>query len=115
MGNEDEDDDEEEEEIALDLEEVEAVSKKARQDEEIHTEHMQVLEKLKANQRRDYLKVCLHSTIYFDECFVKLFNFFQFSISNFARFSILSIFSSFVQFSTLSNFQFCPIFNFVHF
>ena len=58
MGNEDEDDDEEEEEIALDLEEVEAVSKKARQDEEIHTEHMQVLEKLKANQRRDYLKVC---------------------------------------------------------
>jgi len=56
MGNEDEDDDEEEEEIALDLEEVEAVSKKARQDEEIHTEHMQVLEKLKANQRRDYLK-----------------------------------------------------------
>ena len=43
MGNEDEDEDEEEEEeIALDLEEVEAVSKKARQDEEIHTEHMQV-------------------------------------------------------------------------
>ena len=78
MGNEDEDDDEEEEEIALDLEEVEAVSKKARQDEEIHTEHMQVLEKLKANQRRDYLKVCLHSTINFDECFVKLFNFFQY-------------------------------------
>ena len=32
----------EEEEIPLDLEEVEAVSKKARQDEEIHSEHMQV-------------------------------------------------------------------------
>lgn len=39
---EEEDDDEEEEEIPLDLEEIEAVSKKARQDEEIHTEHMQV-------------------------------------------------------------------------
>jgi len=53
---EEEEDDEEEEEIPLDLEEVEAVSKKARQDQEIHSEHMQVLEKLKANQRRDYLK-----------------------------------------------------------
>ena len=42
MDNEEEDDDEEEEEIPLDLEEVEAVSKKARQDEEIHSEHMQV-------------------------------------------------------------------------
>ena len=38
----DDDDDDEEEEIPLDLEEVEAVSKKARQDEEIHSEHMQV-------------------------------------------------------------------------
>ena len=75
MDNDDEEDEEEEEEIPLDLEEVEAVSKKARQDEEIHSEHMQVcaqwclvyhrhhqcsspqvLEKLKANQRRDYLK-----------------------------------------------------------
>ena len=107
MGNEDEDDDEEEEEIALDLEEVEAVSKKARQDEEIHTEHMQVLEKLKANQRRDYLKVCLHSTIYFDEF-----------LSNS---SILSYFqfcpiSNFVQFCSFFNFvQFCPFFNFVQF
>lgn len=40
---EEEDDDDEEEEIPLDLEEIEAVSKKARQDEEIHTEHMQVI------------------------------------------------------------------------
>jgi len=56
MGNEEEEDEDEEEEIPLDLEEVEAASKKARQDEEIHSEHMQVLEKLKANQRRDYLK-----------------------------------------------------------
>jgi len=56
MDNEEEEDEDEEEEIPLDLEEVEAVSKKARQDEEIHSEHMQVLEKLKANQRRDYLK-----------------------------------------------------------
>jgi len=56
IDNEEEEDDEEEEEIPLDLEEVEAVSKKARQDQEIHSEHMQVLEKLKANQRRDYLK-----------------------------------------------------------
>ena len=38
----DKDMDNEEEEIPLDLEEVEAVSKKARQDEEIHSEHMQV-------------------------------------------------------------------------
>lgn len=56
MENDEEEDDEEEEDIPLDLEEIEAVSKKARQDEEIHSEHMQVLEKLKANQRRDYLK-----------------------------------------------------------
>ncbi len=40
MENEDEDD-EEEEEIPLDMEEIEAVSKKARQEEEIHSEHMQ--------------------------------------------------------------------------
>ena len=66
MGNDDDDDDEEEEEIALDLEEVEAVSKKARQDEEILTEHAMVLEKLKANQRKDYLKVCLIIT--FSKC-----------------------------------------------
>ena len=46
MDNEEEDDDDEEEEIPLDLEEVEAVSKKARQDEEIHSEHMQVLQDL---------------------------------------------------------------------
>ena len=37
-----EEDEEEEEDIPLDLEEIEAVSKKARQDEEIHSEHMQV-------------------------------------------------------------------------
>ena len=36
----------EEEDIPLDLEEIEAVSKKARQDEEIHSEHMQVLQDL---------------------------------------------------------------------
>jgi len=51
---EDDDDDDDDEE--LDMEEVEAASKKARQEEEIHSEHIQVLEKLKANQRRDYLK-----------------------------------------------------------
>ena len=73
MGNEDEEEDEEEEEIALDLEEVEAVSKKARQDEEIHTEHMQVLEKLKANQRRDYLKVNFFTNF-------KILNFFNFHL-----------------------------------
>jgi len=32
------------------------VSKKARQDEDLRTEHLQVLERLKANQRRDYMK-----------------------------------------------------------
>ena len=42
MDNEEEEDDEEEEDIPLDLEEIEAVSKKARQDDEIHSEHMQV-------------------------------------------------------------------------
>ena len=36
-GEEDED-----EEIPLDMEEVEAASKKARQDDEIHSEHIQV-------------------------------------------------------------------------
>lgn len=56
MDNEDEDEDDDEDEEPLDMEEIEAVSKKARQEEEIHSEHMQVLEKLKANQRRDYLK-----------------------------------------------------------
>jgi len=49
-------DEEEEEEIPLDMEDVEAVSKKARQDEDLNTEHLQVLERLKANQRRDYMK-----------------------------------------------------------
>jgi len=49
-------DDDEEEEIPLDMEDVEAVSKKARQDEDLGTEHLQVLERLKANQRRDYMK-----------------------------------------------------------
>lgn len=49
-------DEEEEDEIPLEMEEVEAASKKARQDEDLNTEHLQVLERLKANQRRDYLK-----------------------------------------------------------
>jgi len=53
---EEEDEEEEDEEIPLDLEDVEAVSKKARQDEDLGTEHLQVLERLKANQRRDYMK-----------------------------------------------------------
>jgi len=51
-----EEEEEEEEEIPLDMEDVEAVSKKARQDEDVATEHLQVLERLKANQRRDYMK-----------------------------------------------------------
>ena len=38
------------------FQDVEAVSKKARQDEDLGTEHLQVLERLKANQRRDYMK-----------------------------------------------------------
>jgi len=53
---EEDDDDDEDEEIPLDMEEIEAASKKARQEEELHSEHIQVLERLKANQRRDYLK-----------------------------------------------------------
>ena len=38
----DEADDDDDEEIPLDMEEVEAASKKARQDEDIHSEHVQV-------------------------------------------------------------------------
>ena len=51
-------DDNDEDEIALDIDEqVEtAATKKARQEEEIHTEHIEVLERLKAKQRGDYLK-----------------------------------------------------------
>lgn len=41
MDDEDEDS-EDEDEIALDMEDVENVSKKARQEEEIHSEHVQV-------------------------------------------------------------------------
>jgi len=55
-GGEMEEEEEEDEEIPLDMEDVEAVSKKARQDEDLGTEHLQVLERLKANQRRDYMK-----------------------------------------------------------
>ena len=51
-----EEDDDEDDEIPLDMEEIEAASKKARQDEELRTEHLAVLEKLKAKQRGDYLK-----------------------------------------------------------
>jgi len=54
--DEEDDDDDEDDEIPLDMEEIEAASKKARQEEELHSEHIQVLERLKANQRRDYLK-----------------------------------------------------------
>jgi len=56
LGEIEEEDDEDEEEIPLDMEDVEAVSKKARQDDDLGTEHLQVLERLKANQRRDYMK-----------------------------------------------------------
>jgi ubiquitin-conjugating enzyme E2 Q len=48
--------DDDEDEIPLEMEDIEAISKKARQDEDLNTEHLQVLEKLKANQRRDYMK-----------------------------------------------------------
>ncbi|XP_023349043.1 ubiquitin-conjugating enzyme E2 Q2 [Eurytemora carolleeae] len=48
--------DEDEDEIPLEMEDIEAISKKARQDEDLNTEHLQVLERLKANQRRDYMK-----------------------------------------------------------
>lgn len=54
--DDDDDDDDNEEEIPLDMEEIEAVSKKARQDNELRTEHLQVLERLKAKQRGDYMK-----------------------------------------------------------
>ena len=43
---EEEEDDDEDEEIPLDMEEIEAASKKARQEEELHSEHIQVLFKL---------------------------------------------------------------------
>ena len=38
----DDDEDDEEDEMPLDMEEVENASKKARQEEEIHSEHVQV-------------------------------------------------------------------------
>ena len=53
---EEEEEEDEDEGIPLDMEDVEAVSKKARQEEDVATEHLQVLERLKANQRRDYMK-----------------------------------------------------------
>ena len=55
---EDMEEDNDEDEIALDIDEqVEtAASKKARQEEAIGTEHIEVLERLKAKQRGDYLK-----------------------------------------------------------
>ena len=58
VDDEDMEDDNDEDEIALDIDEqVEtAATKKARQEEEIHTEHIEVLERLKAKQRGDYLK-----------------------------------------------------------
>ena len=39
---EEEDDDDEDEEIPLDMEEIEAASKKARQEEALHSAHIQV-------------------------------------------------------------------------
>ena len=41
--DEDEEEDDEDEEIPLDMEEIEAASKKARQEEELHSEHIQVI------------------------------------------------------------------------
>ena len=59
--NEDDDDDEE---IALDIDDMDtAASKKARQEEEIHTEHIQVLERLKAKQRGEYLKGAVSGSV----------------------------------------------------
>ena len=46
---EEEEDDDEDEEIPLDMEEIEAASKKARQEEELHSEHIQVVQALKLN------------------------------------------------------------------
>jgi len=45
-----------EDDIPLEMEDIEAVSKKARQDEDLNVEHLQVLERLKANQRREHMK-----------------------------------------------------------
>eukprot|EP00095_Tigriopus_kingsejongensis_P011108 maker-scaffold268_size230776-snap-gene-1.45 protein:Tk11108 transcript:maker-scaffold268_size230776-snap-gene-1.45-mRNA-1 annotation:"hypothetical protein BRAFLDRAFT_82604" len=72
--DDEEDDSDEEDEIPLDMEDVENVAKKARQDEEIHSEHVQVLERLKAKQRGDYLKgtVSGSDTFPFDPPFVRM-------------------------------------------
>ena len=40
--DEEDEDDDEDDEIPLDMEEIEAASKKARQEEELHSEHIQV-------------------------------------------------------------------------
>ena len=50
MFQDDDNDDDDDEEIPLDMEEVEAASKKARQDEDIHSEHVQV--RTHRNKRR---------------------------------------------------------------
>ena len=48
-----EEEEEEEEEIPFLMEDVESPSKKSRLDEDVASEHLQVLERLKENQRRD--------------------------------------------------------------
>ena len=68
---EEEEDDDEDEEIPLDMEEIEAASKKARQEEELHSEHIQVLTVLKCiTSLRTYVvkilisHVCLKSLVF---------------------------------------------------
>jgi hypothetical protein len=65
-------DDDDDEEIPLDMEEVEAASKKARQDEDIHSEHVQVNQSLavlvtfsKLIQTRNMLRLKLIAFITF--------------------------------------------------
>ena len=57
---EEDDDDDEDEEIPLDMEEIEAASKKARQEEELHSEHIQVY----CNQYNEPNPIAFNQAIY---------------------------------------------------
>ncbi len=60
MEEDDEDDDDDDDEIPLDMEDLEAVTKKARQDEELKTEHIQVTIMHLTNAQH---RICLTSSL----------------------------------------------------
>ena len=69
---EEEDDDDEDEEIPLDMEEIEAASKKARQEEELHSEHIQVY----CNQHNEPNSIAFLTKQYIKQlAYLRLFSF----------------------------------------